>query len=88
MNVYGFLCYWAKKLIHEFIDFLLPVLPTSPFTQMMADFRSAMESSSVLGAVNWFMPVGSMLALGSLWLVCITTYYVYEWAMKTLKKGA
>lgn len=63
-----------RSILDLFLNMLLSVLPKSPF----ADAISALEQLPYLGYLNWFIPVGQMLAVGVLWLAAIALYYVYS----------
>ncbi len=71
-------------IVDDIINAVLFLLPDSPF----ADVEIPMEVRAILGYVNYFVPVGAMLAIGASWLAAIAIYYIYQtilrWA-KTIK---
>lgn len=63
-----------KGLLDGFLDVLLSLFPTSPF----ASFIEELAQLPFLGYLNWFVPVGEMLAVGTAWLAAIGLYYLYS----------
>lgn len=63
------------------LDALLSLFPTSPFSQFMDDIASM----PYLGYVNWFIPVGRMLDVGTAWLAAIALYYMYSIVARWVK---
>ena len=63
------------------LDTILSVLPTSPLQPVIA----SLSSVDWLGYVNYFVPVGSFVAIGSVWLTAIAVYYVYQVILRWLK---
>jgi hypothetical protein len=68
-------------LLDKFLSWILNLLPLSPFT----DIISSMEQLPFLGYLNWFVPVGKMLAVGTAWLVAIGVYYLYSVIARWIK---
>lgn len=56
------------------LDVLLSLFPGSPFNSFIND----MASMPYLGYINWFIPIGTMLDVGTAWLVAIGIYYLYS----------
>ena len=54
-------------------EFLSRVLPTSPFTEVIA----TIQGLPFLGQLNWFIPVGTCLHIFSLWLTAYSLYLLY-----------
>ena len=71
-------------IIDDIVNAIIVLLPDSPFKNI----EIPEELLDVLGYVNYFVPVGAMLGIGTTWLVAIGTYYLYQtilrWA-KTIK---
>lgn len=63
-----------KELLNAFLDWLLTVLPTSPFRT----FIDTCSDLPALGWLNWFVPVGQMIAIAELWLAAIALFYMYS----------
>lgn len=72
------------EILNEIINFVVLLLPDSPF----ANIEISPEVVKILGYVNYFVPVGAMLGIGTSWLTAIGIYYLYQtilrWA-KTVK---
>lgn len=54
---------------------LVSLLPHSPFEQF---YGLTGLPAQILGWVNWFVPVGTLLGIMTAWLVAIAAYYVYK----------
>ena len=72
---------FAKEIISTFLDWVLKLLPTSPFTS----FIEACSDMPYLGWLNWFIPVGQMIAVGEAWLVAIALFYMYSIVLRWIK---
>lgn len=57
---------------------ILQFLPASPFQSFIASFAEIPG----LGYLNYFVPVGEMIAIGQAWLVCIGIFYLYQAVMR------
>jgi hypothetical protein len=72
-------------LLNDFIDALLDitlaVLPTSPFSAHI----SALAGLPYLGILNWFVPIGAMVAVGAAWLAAVAVYYIIMIILRWLK---
>ncbi len=82
---------WLKSIWNGITDIdnyiisaVIAFLPDSPF----ATVQIPDEVRRILGYVNYFVPIGAMLAIGTGWLSAIGIYYLYQtilrWA-KTIK---
>lgn len=73
-----------QDILNDILSVVLMLLPDSPF----ADVEIPPEITTLLGYVNYFVPVGAMLGIGAGWLTAIGIYYLYQtilrWA-KTIK---
>lgn len=65
---------WMKEILDKFLSGLLSLLPLSPFTEII----SSLSSLPFLGYLNWFIPIGMLLKIGSAWLAAIGVYYLYS----------
>lgn len=54
---------------------IVDLLPQSPFQEYYSGFGIAQQG---LGWLNWFVPVGTLLAIMTAWLVAIAGYYVFK----------
>lgn len=60
---------------------LIGLLPQSPF----ADFFATFEEIPYIEYINWFIPVGKMLTLGSIWLSAVGTFYLLSIVLRWIK---
>lgn len=71
-------------VVDDIVNVIVLLLPDSPFK----DVEIPSEIQDLFGYVNYFVPVGAMLAIGTGWLAAIGIYYLYQtilrWA-KTIK---
>lgn len=71
-------------VLDDIVNAIVLLLPDSPFK----DVEIPSEVKELFGYVNYFVPVGAMLAIGASWLTAIGVYYLYQtilrWA-KTIK---
>ncbi len=70
-----------KELIGQFLEWVLNLLPTSPFQS----FIEACENLPYLGWLNWFIPVGQMVAIGEAWLVAVGLFYLYSIILRWIR---
>lgn len=70
-----------QELLGGLLDVLLALFPQSPF----APFIDSLEQLPYLGYLNWFVPVGGMLAVGTAWLAAIAVYYLYSVLARWIK---
>lgn len=54
------------------LNALLSILPMSPFKTVDFGFITP-----YLGYINWFLPIGQMLAFTGAWLTAVLIYYAY-----------
>ncbi len=71
-------------IVNNIVSAVLVLLPDSPF----ANIEIPDEVTQILGYVNYFVPIGAMLAIAAAWLSAIGIYYLVQtilrWA-KTIK---
>lgn len=70
-----------QSIIEELLDFVLLLLPTSPFDE----FITSLESMPYLGYLNWFIPIGTFIKIGAAWLTAITLFYLYSIILRWVK---
>lgn len=63
------------------LDKLIEVLPTSPF----AKFTYLSLDNSILGTLNYFLPISEILVVLEFWLVAVGCYYVYKFILKFIR---
>lgn len=75
---------WIVDVVNNIVSAVLFLLPDSPF----ANIEIPEEVTQILGYVNYFVPIGAMLAIAAAWLSAIGIYYLVQtilrWA-KTIK---
>lgn len=54
---------------------LIDLLPQSPFQDIYSTLNVVGDG---LGWLNWFVPVGTLLGIMTVWLVAIAGYYLYK----------
>lgn len=74
---------WFSDIFEKFGQWLLEVLPTSPFAGFLNNFRNAF--SPYLGWLNWCVPIKDFLTIFSVWLGAVALFYVYSIIMRWVK---
>lgn len=69
------------EVVGKFGDFLLTVLPTSPFRE----FIDEVSDLPYLNYLNWFIPVATMIKISKAWLTAIALFYIYSIVMRWVK---
>ncbi len=59
----------------------LMMLPASPFTMVI----NSINSIPFLAELNWFIPIGEMVAIAQGWLTAILAYYVVSCFLRWVK---
>lgn len=72
---------FLTSIFDAFANLLSSVLPLSPFTQYIDQFRSL----PYLGWLNWFFPVGDCLVVMAAWLTAVGLFYLYSIVMRWVK---
>ena len=72
---------FMTAIIEKFLDWVLKLLPTSPFTS----FIEACGNLPYLSWLNWFIPVGQMIAIGEAWLIAIGLFYLYSIVLRWIR---
>lgn len=60
---------------------VLSILPNSPFRS----FIDSIGTFEWLGVLNWFIPVGTLVLIGTSWLAAIAVFYVYQIILRWAK---
>jgi hypothetical protein len=68
-------------LLGKFLEWVLALLPTSPFT----DVIDQLQALPYLGYLNWFVPIGTFIKIGSAWLGAITLFYMYSIILRWIR---
>ncbi len=72
---------WMKEILDKLLGVLLALLPMSPFTEII----SALGELPYLGYINWFIPIGTFLKIGTAWVTAIGIYYLYSVVARWIK---
>lgn len=65
---------WLSNAFTDIVNALLFLLPKSPFVYL----DMVPEVKSVLGYVNYFIPLNTMVSILEMWLIAIGTYYLIQ----------
>ena len=60
---------------------LLSFLPDSPLAPVIA----SIEQAEWLGYINWFVPVGTFVGIGTAWITAIGIFYIYQMILRWAK---
>lgn len=55
------------------LTWVIELLPTSPFSAV-----SNKDVESFMGTLNWFLPMGQIVAELELWITCVSIFYIYQ----------
>lgn len=69
------------EIITKFLNWVLSVLPTSPFVAVL----DAIESISFLGYLNYFIPVSTFVGIGEVWLTAVGLFYLYSIILRWIR---
>ncbi len=72
---------FMKEILDKFLAGVLKLLPLSPF----APYIDQLSALPFLGYLNWFIPVGTLVGIGTAWLTAIGLYYLYSVVMRWIK---
>lgn len=65
---------FMKEILDKFLQLVLSLFPFSPFKPVIDELGSL----PFLGYINWFLPIGDFIAMGTLWLTAIAAYYAWS----------
>ncbi len=65
-----------SSFLDKVFNFLKTVLPTSPFRQYLQGYENG--HSGLLAAVNYFVPIGTFIAILEAWVFVMFIYYLYH----------
>lgn len=68
--------FFNVKFFNPLIAFLEKVLPTSPFRAYLQGYEDG--QSGLLSAVNYFVPIGTFIAIAEVWVTAMFLYYLYH----------
>lgn len=70
-----------KNLLDKFLQAVLSLFPLSPFREVIQELGSL----PYLGYINWFVPVGDFVKIGTVWLTAIAAYYAWSIIARWIK---
>lgn len=66
------------------LSFILKLLPDSPFGDFISN--AITPYTEYIGYLNYFMPVESLVNITTVWVTCITGFYIYKAARNAISK--
>lgn len=72
-----------SDLLEKFGNWIVSVLPTSPFQGWLGNFKSAF--SPFLGYLNYFVPISDFLKIFGAFLSAYVIYLLYSIVLRWLK---
>lgn len=72
---------WMTSLFDKFGSALQEVLPLSPFSPFIEQFRDL----PYMGYINWFLPIGAAISVLEAWLSAILLFYLYSIVLRWVK---
>lgn len=81
--MYSFIINLINALIRGLgavLNLIFGLLPPSPFK--LLDNTVIKE---YLPSLNYFIPISEIISIGELWLVSISTYYIYQVVLRWIK---
>lgn len=70
-----------KNILDKFLQAVLSLFPLSPFREVIQELGSL----PYLGYINWFVPIGDFVKIGTVWLTAIATYYAWSIIARWIK---
>lgn len=67
--------------LQQILGVILMLLPGSPFSS----FIDNLDTAGWIKALNWVVPVGTFVSIGSAWLVAIGIFYAYQVILRWAK---
>lgn len=70
-----------RDFLIKTINVFLALLPDCPFEEYISDIGD----NDLLKYLNWIIPVGEFVTIGSSWLIAIGVFYLYQVILRWLK---
>lgn len=70
-----------QDFLQKVLGIILSILPDSPFAPVIAE----LEQVPWLGYLNWFIPVGTLVGIGTAWTAAIAVFYTYQIILRWAK---
>lgn len=63
-----------KNILDKFLQAVLSLFPLSPFRPVIEELGSL----PYLNYINWLVPIGDFVKIGTAWLAAIAAYYAWS----------
>lgn len=70
-----------KNLLDKFLQNVLSLFPLSPFRPVIQELTDL----PYLQYINWFVPIGDFIIMGTLWITAIGVYYAWSIVARWIK---
>lgn len=70
-----------SEFLAKIAGLVLSFLPDSPLKPII----EGLENMPWLGYLNWFVPVGTFITIGTVWLSAIAVFYTYQMILRWAK---
>ena len=70
------------EFLNGMLGDILFFLPDSPMPKFL---EYVYIDNDILKCVNWFIPIDTFVAIGSIWLLCVGGYYFYSIILRWVK---
>lgn len=74
---------WFSDIFNQFANWLIEVLPTSPFSGFISNFHGKFDQG--LGWLNWFISFRDIRTIFLAWLGVVALFYLYSIIMRWVK---
>lgn len=70
---------WLIEQFAKAVEAVLSVLPDSPIQRYLVSNQDVVE---ILGYVNWFVPIGTMMTILTFFLTATAIWYAVRWLLR------
>lgn len=70
-----------KNLLDRFLQAVLSLFPLSPFQPVIRELAGL----PYLEYINWFVPIGDLVRIGSAWVTAVGVYYAWSVIARWIK---
>lgn len=77
---------YFNSFLSKVYSFLITVLPRSPFRQYLRGYDGL--HSGLIRAVNYFVPIPTMIVITYTWVVAMALYYLYHALVHKIWNGS
>lgn len=85
-NLVGTLINALYGLINFLIDGVCLILPSWSITDMLSGAFA--EFGPFLGAVNYFVPFGTMIEITAAWVAAVVIWYIVQFVLRFVQLGS